>query len=321
MSGAAADRPRMRFAVEPRDPSYGVPVDIDDLVATEAEVELGLEVEPAAWGPRAPAPGTRRPASVLFCDGVRRVDATLWIDQGDGRVRPAMAASIGAGAVRCCGLSARVVARVVARCVATASAAAEEVPTRHGTYGLQRTAGDAPAVLNAAVVAAMAELEVEVARRHAAEADLVLVDGRLRRPGGHPPGTVGYVKSHGARYLPEEQEAVVGRLAPGQRTPLFCLQQKMGAVLTWYLRLPGGRGHPWAGIVRCEVAADLATSQAAEVADACCLVLPCFASSPHKDARAPVNLVPIGGLERDLRHHLGDQQLLYRALLAAALAA
>ena len=229
----------MRFAVEPRDPSYGVPVDIEDLAETGAEVEVGVEVEPPAWAPVGPAAGTRRPTSVLFCDGVRRVDATLWIDQGDGRVRPAMAASVGAGAVRCSGASARVVDRVVARCVATASVAAEEVPTRHGTYGLQRTAGDAPAVLNAAVVAAMAELEVEVARRHAAEADLVLVDGRLRRPGGHPPGTVGYVKSHGARYLPEEQEAVVARLAPGERTPLFCLLQKMGAVLTWYVRCRG----------------------------------------------------------------------------------
>jgi hypothetical protein len=29
--------------------------------------------------------------------------------------------------------------------------------------------------------------------------------------------------------------------------------------------------------------------------------------------------VPIGGLERELRHRLGDQQLLYRALRAAAM--
>ena len=311
----------MRFAVEPRDPAYGVPVEIEDLVATGAEVSVDLEEEPAAWAPRSPAADATRPRSVLFCDGVRRVDATLWIDQGDGRVRPAMAASVGAGAVRCCGVTARVVARSVARCLATASADAEEVPTRHGIYGLQRTAGDAPEVLNAAVVAAMAELEVAVARAHGADAELVLVDGRLRRPGGHPPGTVGYVKSHGARYLPEDQEAVIPALEPGQRTPLFCIQQKMGAVVTWYLRLPGGRGHPWAGIVRCEVGGDLSATRAARLADACCLVLPSFASSPHKDARAPVNLVPIGGLERDLRHHLGDQQLLYRALLAAGTAA
>ena len=44
-----------------------------------------------------------------------------------------------------------------------------------------------------------------------------------------------------------------------------------------------------------------------------------LASSPHKDPRAPQNLVPIGGLERELRRRLGDQQLLYRGLRAAAL--
>ena len=35
---------------------------------------------------------------------------------------------------------------------------------------------------------------------------------------------------------------------------------------------------------------------------------------PHKDARAPQNLYPIGGLERVLRHRLGDAQVCYRAL-------
>lgn len=308
----------MRFAVEPRDPAYGVPVDVEDLVASSAVVGVDLEDEPDRWAPRSPSPATRRPAAVLFCDGVRRIDATLWVHEGDERVRPAMAASVGAGAVRCTGGTARVVGHVVGRCLATASPAADSVATRHGSYRVERTAGDAPEVLNAAVVSAMAALEVAVARQHGAATDLVLVDGRLRRPGGHRPGTVGYVKSHGARYLPEEQEAVIARLGPGQRTPLFCLQQKMGTVISWYLRLPGGRGHPWAGIVRCELSNDVSPERAAAIADACCLVLPSFASSPHKDARAPVNLVPIGGLERDLRHRLGDPHLLYRALLAAA---
>jgi hypothetical protein len=42
-----------------------------------------------------------------------------------------------------------------------------------------------------------------------------------------------------------------------------------------------------------------------------------MASSPYKDP-GPQDLVPIGGLERELRHRLGDQQLLYRSLRAAA---
>ena len=54
------------------------------------------------------------------------------------------------------------------------------------------------------------------------------------------------------------------------------------------------------------------------LADLTARVLPPLASTPHKDPRAPQNLVPIGGLERQLRHRLGDQRLLYRALRAAA---
>ena len=34
---------------------------------------------------------------------------------------------------------------------------------------------------------------------------------------------------------------------------------------------------------------------------------------------AAANLVPIGGLERELRHRLGDQHVLYRALRAAVM--
>ncbi|MCO6502790.1 MAG: hypothetical protein J5I28_06890, partial [Acidimicrobiales bacterium] len=48
--------------------------------------------------------------------------------------------------------------------------------------------------------------------------------------------------------------------------------------------------------------------------------LPRFASALHKDPRAPQNLYPIGGLERELRHRLGDRDLAVRALRRAAAA-
>jgi hypothetical protein len=46
--------------------------------------------------------------------------------------------------------------------------------------------------------------------------------------------------------------------------------------------------------------------------------LPRFASSPHKEPRAPQNLYPIAGLERALRRRLGDPALLYRELARSA---
>ena len=45
-----------------------------------------------------------------------------------------------------------------------------------------------------------------------------------------------------------------------------------------------------------------------------------FASTRYKDPRAPQNLYPISGLERELRRRLGDPRLLYRALSRSAAA-
>jgi hypothetical protein len=50
-------------------------------------------------------------------------------------------------------------------------------------------------------------------------------------------------------------------------------------------------------------------------------MLPILASEPHLDPRAPQNLVPIGALERALRHRMGDPRLVERALREAARAA
>ena len=74
-------------------------------------------------------------------------------------------------------------------------------------------------------------------------------------------------------------------------------------------------------MVRLECSADLPVPEVVRLADLSALLLPPLASSPHKDPRAPQNLVPIGGLERELRRRLGDQQLLYRSLRRAAASA
>lgn len=53
------------------------------------------------------------------------------------------------------------------------------------------------------------------------------------------------------------------------------------------------------------------------LADLTARLLPPSASAPHRDPRAPQNLVPTGVLERERRRRLGDQRLLYRGLRAA----
>lgn len=312
----------MLWSVESWDPGYGSPLDVDDaggLADTNDPVNVDVEVAGADWAPLSPAPGASPPASVLFCDGTLRTDARIWITEADGRVRPALAASVAAGAVLCAQPRASVAACTVGRILVSGSGEAVAIPTRWGDYEPVTATGDLDAALVAAVLQAMGRLEVKVACAAAAQAELVVVDGRLRAP-GHPPGTVGYVKAHAARYLDDRQHGVVAALLPGQRTPLFCLQQVRSTTLSWYLRLPGGAGHPWAGVVRCEVANDVAPATAAAVADRTCLALPRYASERHKDSRAPQNLVPVGALEHRLRHELGDARLLERHLRRAAAA-
>jgi hypothetical protein len=87
---------------------------------------------------------------------------------------------------------------------------------------------------------------------------------------------------------------------------------------SWYLRLPGPPGGPLAGVVRLECPASVAADDAVALACRTASVLPRFASSPYKDRRAPQNLTPVAGLERHLRHRLGDQALVLRALRRAA---
>jgi hypothetical protein len=87
---------------------------------------------------------------------------------------------------------------------------------------------------------------------------------------------------------------------------------------SWYLRLPCDPGAPWAGIVRVECSADLDVADAVNLANLSQAALGRFASTEYKDARAPQNLYPIAGLERELRRRLGHPGLLYRALRRAA---
>ena len=70
--------------------------------------------------------------------------------------------------------------------------------------------------------------------------------------------------------------------------------------------------------VRCECSPDLQLEEAKALADLVTATLQRFASEPHKEPRAPQNLYPIAGLERELRRRMGDPQVLYRALRRAA---
>ena len=319
----------MRFAVETWAPDYGASMDGAALADSDAEVDLAVERDPAAWAPVRIRAGVEAAACVLFVDGVQRIDARIWVTSDDEpgpageptgeRSRQGVCASWAAGVVRC-NERARVVVTEVRRGVLCPGAPVEPIVTRHGDYQpcpVPDTAGDDVAQ---ALGRARGDLEGRVAVEAMAAAEgraqLLVVDGPLgdRR---HIDGAVGYVKAHHVAYLQAPQQAVVGRLAPGERTPLF----RVGSDRfrwSWYVRLPGPATHAWWGIVRCEADGELPLADAVARADVVAATLPRFASQPHNDPRAPQNLHPIAGLERELKRRLGEPLLLERALRLAA---
>jgi hypothetical protein len=311
------------FTVDPWDPGYGLAFSEEQdgaaLEGSTAELALDLEIPAQDWRPVDPDQAAALPGMVLFLDGVRRIDARVWVHGRDPQPGAGIAASMAAGLVACDG-SARVIGVRTERGLFTAAPEAADIRTRMGSYPALRAAGPGLDKLSLALQQRLTDLEVELAidvrTAQPGGDDLLVVDGPLRGR-THLDRTVGYIKTHHASYLPAAQAAVVGELRPGQRTPAFTMGTSWRRN-SWYLRLPGSPGVPWAGVVRIECSADLAPESVARLADLTARVLPPLASAPHKDPRAPQNLVPIGGLERELRRRLGDQQLLYRALRETA---
>jgi hypothetical protein len=364
MSTRAATRPS-RFHVDSWDPSYGSSVESSETVASSsARVSLDVEHDPLLWAPVSPRP-MPEPAAILFVDGVRRVDARIWIEQpppgpiaGAVPSPAATSASVGgtlgasdpvdavmglcasyaAGVVCCCrSHGAHLLTSEARRGLFTTATNATDIVTSAGPYRVNITADDAEenlaVILSSALQRQLAELEVIVAAgarsklsTHlaarasgtpgAAGTDLLVIDGPLRGR-THLPRALGFIKSHRAAYLPPDLHAMVARLAAAERTPVFLMGTSWDRH-SWYLRLPCRPGAPWTGVVRVECAANVSSAEAVELANLSQAVLPRYASVEYKDTRAPQNLVPVAGLERQLRRRLGAPALLARALRQAA---
>ena len=115
----------MRFAVDGWDPSYGASLELEEqLQESTATVAVDVELSASRWQAIDAATDRALPAAILFVDGVRRIEARVWIDDevSDGGpstdATAALCASYAAGVVCCSGGQARL---VMARCVAVCS--------------------------------------------------------------------------------------------------------------------------------------------------------------------------------------------------------
>jgi hypothetical protein len=333
----------MRFSVDGWDPSFGMSLETEEqLGESTARVETGVELPDGQWRAVDPDPAVALPPALLFVDGVRRIEARVWIDDESPAgpatdATAALCASYAAGVVCCCAAGAHLVVAKLRRGLFSVAPHASDILTRAGGYKahhvrIKRAGAPVMATLSQSLQGRLAEVEAIAAaeaRGMSGDAgaappghpgnsasDLLIVDGPLRGR-DRLPRALGYIKSHHATYLPPELNALVATLTPGQRTPAFHMGTSWDRH-SWYLRLPGPTGAPWSGVVRIECAADLAVSEVTRLAGLSQRSLGRFASASYKDSRAPQNLYPIAGLERELRRRLGDPRLLYRALREAA---
>jgi len=318
----------MLFAVDGWDPGYGSSLDqVADLGESTARVDAEVERPVKEWAPIPPRP-QEPPEVILFVDGVRRIDARIWISDPDSahthEASVAVCASYAAGVVCCCPGAAHVADLQLRRGLFATAAHAVEIRTPLAAWQPVHTVadpsqGDYRTLVNT-LQRRLTELEIltaanaraQLAGHHETDDDLLVIDGPLRGR-TQIPRTVGLIKSHHASYLPPELTPQIGSLPPASRTPVFLMGTSWDRY-SWYLRLPCRPGSPWAGIVRVECSPDLPLAEAVALADRSQVVLPRFASEEYKDSRAPQNLYPIAGLENQLRHRLGDARLLHRSL-------
>lgn len=303
--------------VESWAPDYGSPFESDAGLAEPEKVDETVEVR-EAWSPiRGHDDGVER---VAFVDGVRRVDARLTIDDPAGPV-PGICGSYGVGAVVWdrTAPQATVEHARISRLAVFGHGKGMPIPvvSPELSYRSESVPDADPAALITRFHGAMRRAEGELSEELARDGLFVISDGPINDMAATD--KVGFIKSHRAPYLSLERAQVVGQLGVGERTPLFLIG-KGGAYerYSWYFRI-GSRdgGHAWTGVVRGEVSAALETRRAGRIADRTCALMPLVASESHIDPRAPQNLVPIAGLERELRRRLGDPRFVYRALRSA----
>jgi hypothetical protein len=302
-----------RIFVEGWSPEYGAPLDAAELAPAEGTVDD--TVEGVDWvALDGYDDGCER---IAFVDGVRRIDARLTVDDPVAGPIPGLCGTLAIGAVLWDRAAVRstVADEQVQRWAVLAGGREESFPAvdltpPYETMTIATRDGDA---LIHALQSTMRGAEGALATSLAGDR-CVFADGPLHELGPHE--VVGVVKSHRVTYLEPARNVVIAALGAGQRTPLFAIKDY--GRYSWYVRLaPIDGGHAWSGLVRCEASAHLPLAMVRTIADRSAALLPRVASQAHLDPRAPQNLVPIGALERELRHRMGDPGLVYRALRAA----
>lgn len=320
----------MRIALDPWGSDYVGQVSVPhegDRVETTVQA-LEEPVEPGPWEAQRPQPASL-PSMTAVVDGVMRTDARAVVSQDESRFL-GLFCSLASGAV-VVDQQVSIAAIQVKRLFITGSGQSgpDTILVPAGTsaplsYASLSSAAITQDKLGEALMTEMRQTESVIAERLSGPDKLILADGNLTYIGGSS-SVVGVIKSIHRMYLSSRRTKVLEQLQPGERTPLFRIQggtkRESYDVFSCYLRLSQPRPieHEFAGLVRLEVKASLGSHKAVGLLDQASLKVFALASRAPKDPRAPQNLLPVGGLERQLRRRLGDPQLVRRGIEKALL--
>jgi uncharacterized protein len=256
---------------------------------------------------------------VAFVDGVRRKEEGLYRRAEDGRIFHALVGAFGVGSVVAdASGSLRFGSHVVRRMAIWCGGEVVDLPAARGGYSWESVA-----IPGVDPVLALRELQNRMRREEGLLAGLlgeagytVVVDGPLSHVENRDIPVIGYVKVQHRMHLPLELHLRLPELARYERTSLFRLGERR---YSCYMRLEPRQSMtgPWHAIVRLEFPASRGLEAASAAADFAAGLLPRYASRPWRDPRAPQNLAPIGSLEDRLRHLLGNQALVARAVREA----
>jgi hypothetical protein len=294
---------------------YGTPLHIDGEIADEAAAELVEDSDSFAIAPVA----VDLPERLAFVDGVRRGDAYLYLEDGaTGTLAHGVAGAHARGAALCDGGRIRCAHMETTRLVIWGGGYLAELPAARGGYRWQSASiadpdHDAPL---RELQRRMRQAEGRLAEMLATDGWTVVCDGPLSFVRSTDLPVCGFVKTHHRPLLAAEEHGKIASLAGGERSPIFAISDRYSC----YLRLVERTANhgPWHGIARLEFPQSSGIVEAVRVATQLAATLPRFAGISHIDPRAPQNLQPIGGLEEQLRHRLGNPRQAALAVREAA---
>jgi hypothetical protein len=308
-----------RLRLDPWPGDYEGAFQIEEFEEVAAD-EINTTVESVEWSAVKPEI-VERPERLFFVDGIRRIEARVIADDDSGRQVHGLFGSVVTGSVLASPSKAtfedlRIRRYIVLGCGHSTEPITFKIGNADLNFEPYSVADITPTGPILGIQQLMRMEEASIAEAHSDQCACLFADGPLTYLTTVNQRTVGIIKRLFKAYISASNFTLVRRLAVGERTPLFAIMDGKYDRYSWYMRVANRRAmdHDVAGVLRLEVRIGVGLQTAIELANLSATCLPAFAADSTRDPRAPQNLLPVGALEQELRHRLGDSATVRRGI-------